>query len=139
MKTTKKSNKRCSRLLTCAVGTLICCNLIAGYCVIPSAPLLCGHIGGRLPGRTSVFCDFGGVRTEFYNGVYEDPVDIYTPMVRSDGDTGAMGEKLGPLQTSGSHIYSVEDCIQSVQPAIVLWVGCSGWVPNDDPCPPPAG
>jgi hypothetical protein len=82
----------------------------------------------------------GGVSITFYNGVLDDPVDIYAPWTTWLAEEGVWKDKRGPQQTSGSHIYSVKDCVQTIEDVSITWF-CNGWVPDEDSgvCPTPQG
>jgi hypothetical protein len=145
MKTNRTSRRNRAGRVAYIAGAFLCASVIAavaGYCVAAAAPEYCGSVGGWRPGRTSVFCDLGGgVLVEFYNGVKDDPVTIYRPTVTYTADSGYWNDKVGPLQTSGSHIYSVANCVQTIEDVPIVWVGCSGRVPDEDSgdCPTPHG
>lgn len=135
MKTNRTNERKQAGRVAYVAGAFLSVGVIAavaGYCVAEDEPEYCGSAGGWRPGRTSVTCDMGGgVSMTLYNGVLDDPVDIYTPVTTWLADEGVNGDKRGPLQTSGSHIYSVTNCVQIIQDTTIFWVGCDGKVPDD--------
>ena len=117
------------------VGAFLCGGVIAavaGYCVDAVTPTVCHSQGGWEPGRTSVQCSFGGVPITFYNGILEDYVTIYTPKVTYQADYGVNEAKVGPIQTSLGHVYSVTNCVQTITDITWYWYGCCNYVPDDD-------
>ena len=110
-----------------------------GYCIIPDDPVLCGVLqegwDPQVP-HTQVICSFGGVSITFHNGLWVEAATIYRPTTKADGPSGSMTPMPGPVQTSMSYVYSVSDCVQSVEPAVIYWTGCRGSIPDDQkPCP----
>lgn len=145
MKTNGKNGRNQAEVWPIVAGAFLCASVIAavaGYCVAATAPQDCGSAGGWHPGRTSVQCPMGeGVYATFYNGVLDDPVTIYRPTTSWTEEYGVWKDKPGPLQTSGSHIYSVSNCVQIIEDTTIFWVGCCGYVPDDasGDCPAPHG
>ena len=145
MKTNRTNGRKQAGRVAYVAGGFLCAGVVAavaGYCVAAVDPIYCDSAGGWHEGRTSVQCDMGGgVYVTFYNGVYDDPVDIYTPMTTMLAEEGVMNDKRGPVQTSGSHIYSVSNCVQIIEDTTIVWGGCRGYVPDDDSgvCPTPNG